>query len=78
MRPIGIGLSGAAMVILGAASLVRAFQHRSTGLAWSDLVIGLVSVGTVLLFWVGFPSERRVRTAADTYAERLLDAAFII
>jgi hypothetical protein len=44
---------------------------------WPNLVLAVVCT-TVGLWWWRVPSEDRVRTAADRYAERLLDASAVL
>lgn len=56
-------------VIAGLGSLVgqRAYQAP-------QLLIALLASSTLLIVWLRFPSETRVRAAADRYATHLLDA----
>lgn len=61
------------LVGLGAALGVAIHDHSHVHR--TDLIIGLAIVAATTLFWLFWPSERRVRRTGDIYAERLLEAA---
>jgi hypothetical protein len=76
MRPIGLFCSAATAALLFGVALVAVVLHRD-GL----IVDSAIGAGTTLLLFVGwlwYPSRHRVRTAAELYADRLLDAAAIL
>lgn len=56
-------------VIAGLGSLTGEWAHQAP-----QLLIALLASSTLLIVWLRFPSEARVRAAADRYAAHLLDA----
>lgn len=56
-------------VIAGLGSLTGEWAHQAP-----QLLIALLASSTLLIVWLRFPSEARVRAAADRYATHLLDA----
>jgi hypothetical protein len=76
IRPIGIALAAS---VIGLASFAELLTFRGIGsLDPSSLHLGIVVDLAILVFWIAYPSEDKVRRAADLYAERLLDALLVL
>jgi hypothetical protein len=75
VRPFSIAVSAFASVAL--IALISA-NLRALDFSWTDLAIGLLICVALLCYWCVYPTERRVRAAAEIYAQRLLDSALIL
>ncbi len=76
VRRIGIGSAVASLVIL--ILVLIGDVVFGFGLNVVDLFLGVAACASAAAFWVWAPNEDRVKQAADSYAERLLDAAAIV
>ena len=75
VRPLAIIVSAFASFALVAVILANWW---ALDFPWTDLAIGFIICLAVVGFWWAFPTERRVRAAAEIYAVRLLDSALIL
>lgn len=75
LKPWGIAFTGAGCFALISVIVANLWL---LSLAWFDLLGGLAACGAALALWLTFPTQRRVRTAGETYAARLLDASLNI
>jgi hypothetical protein len=75
VRPVAIIVSAFASFALIAVILANPW---ALDFPWTDLAIGLLICLAVVRFWWAFPTERRVRAAAEIYARRLLDSALVL
>lgn len=73
VRGDGIVASFAAVAVLALSALTSLLDW--TGLPLEPLLTSTAVAFLVGLFWIFWPSDERVREAADTYAQRILDEA---
>ncbi len=76
MRPIGLACSAASAALMVGVALVAIFVHRDALIV--DSAIGAGTASLLLVGWIWYPSRSRVRTAAELYADRLMDAAAVL
>lgn len=74
---IGRCVSVVGLVVLFGLSALNQFSVRFA-YPWYDLIVGLAMNFSLVVFWWCYPSEKRVRQAADEYAKQLLDAVFAL
>lgn len=73
LRPWGVG--AAVIALVGSVAATASATVGDVPYGWIELAAaGLLAVG-MLAFWTRYPTETRVRAAADRYAARLFDAA---
>lgn len=73
VRPEALGLSVAGLLIAGAGWAASASHHIHANV--SAVAVGSIVILALLVFWLTWPTTKRVRAASDLYAAQLLDAA---
>jgi Flp pilus assembly protein TadB len=73
IRTEGLALSIIGLVVAGAGCGLAATGHLNAN--FSALLVAAIVIILLVIFWVLWPTKRRVRDAGDLYAQQLLDAA---
>jgi hypothetical protein len=71
IRPVGIWTS--ALAFVGGVTLVGV-SSQIEGMSTVGTAVGAAGAAVALFFWIFLPSESRVRSAANDYRDRLLEA----
>jgi hypothetical protein len=78
MRMSGRTTAAASAIVLALSILAQTALGFRLGLNIPDGTLGEVAIILCLAFWIWVPTEDRVKRAANSYAERLLDAAILL
>jgi hypothetical protein len=71
VRKVGVYVSSVSLVI---GILLVGLSTNLSELSKGGVILGALSAAAILAFWIWYPSEERVQTAAHDYRDRLLEA----